>query len=66
MDEEKNRKFFLTGSPDQPISKAEEQPTGWLRYELGDGTKGLARPGDWYELLEDGTRRRVTGTRQRS
>jgi len=62
MDEKKNRKYFLTGS-DQPLAKAEEQPTGRLQYELPDGTNGLARPGDWYELLEDGTRRRVTGKR---
>ena len=63
MDEKKNRKYFLTESSDQPVSKAEEQPTGWLQYELGDGTSGLARPGDWYEVMEDGTRRRVTGKR---
>jgi hypothetical protein len=53
----------MTESSDQPVSKAEEQPTGWLQYELGDGTSGLARPGDWYEVMEDGTRRRVTGKR---
>jgi hypothetical protein len=63
MDEPKNRKYFLTGRTDQPIAKAEERPTGWLLYELPDGTSGLARPGDWYEVMEDGTRRRVTGTR---
>jgi hypothetical protein len=26
---------------------AEEQPSGWLHYELRDGTIGLARPGRW-------------------
>lgn len=23
------------------------QPSGWLHYELWDGTNGLARPGAW-------------------
>ena len=45
MDEKKKREFFLAGRPDQPIAKAEEQPTGWLLYELRDGTSRLARPG---------------------
>lgn len=27
--------------------KAEEQPSGWLHYELFDNTIGLSRPGNW-------------------
>ena len=33
-----------------PCTKAEPQPSGWLHYELADGTVGLARPGTWREL----------------
>jgi hypothetical protein len=35
--------------PDEYItcSKAEEQPHGWLHYELRDGTNGLAQPKNW-------------------
>lgn len=28
-------------------TKAQEQPNGWLHYELADGTIGLQRPGTW-------------------
>ena len=27
--------------------RAEPQPSGWLHYELADGTNGLRRPGKW-------------------
>jgi len=27
--------------------RAEPQPSGWLHYELTDGTNGLKRPGTW-------------------
>ena len=27
--------------------KAKELPSGWLHYELKDGTIGLMRPGKW-------------------
>ena len=30
-----------------PVKAADEQDTGWLHYELRDGTNGLARPGTW-------------------
>jgi len=29
------------------------QPSGWLHYELRDGTNGLCRPGQWREKPED-------------
>jgi len=31
----------------ETAKKAEEQPSGWLHYELRDGTNGLAQPKNW-------------------
>jgi hypothetical protein len=33
--------------------KAVEQSSGWLHYELRDGTNGLAQPKNWRKLLEE-------------
>jgi hypothetical protein len=31
----------------KPCKIAKPQPSGWLHYELVDGTNGLKRPGTW-------------------
>jgi hypothetical protein len=30
------------------VKKGAKQRSGWLDYELHDGTRGLARPGKWF------------------
>jgi hypothetical protein len=36
----------------EPCKKAVVQSSGWLHYELEDGTNGLARPGRWQEKVK--------------
>jgi hypothetical protein len=50
--------------PDEYItcSKAEEQPHGWLHYELRDGTNGLAQPKNWRKVEAD-QQKQVTALR---
>lgn len=34
------------------VMRSEKQPSGWLHYELQDGTIGLAQPKNWREEPE--------------
>lgn len=58
MKEPKKKYQVWTFKDDEPGSrekgwvtckKADPQPSGWLHYELSDGTNGLAMPERWRE-----------------
>ena len=49
---QKKRKFYLINHVTGELAKVkvgEPQSSGWLHYELRDGTNGLAKPGKWSE-----------------